>query len=321
MHPDALAILDRQRGLTYEAMPDPTPELLRERLTAADGLLIRTAPVPEDALSDAKRLRIVSRHGVGYDNVPLAPLNAAGIPLAVVGDVNSGAVAEHALWLMLMLAKKGRAQDAAVREGKWESRDRLNAIELEGKILLLMGFGKIAAGVARRARAFGMQVFAYDPYLEPRVMEDHDVKSVSDWRAFLHDADFISLHLPRTEQTEGLIGVTELTAMKDKAFLINTARGGLIDEAALAEALEEGRIGGAGLDTFDKEPLPFESALIHSDRIVLSPHSAALTQECMRRMGIAAVKNLLDGLEGRLDSALVVNSEAIGHTESQRASD
>lgn len=311
LHPDALAVLDRQDDLTYEQMPQPTPEALRDRLPQADGLLIRTAPVPADALVQATRLRVVSRHGVGYDNIPLAPLNAAGVPLVIFGDVNSGAVAEHALWLMLALAKKGLAQDAAVRQGGWSRRDKLDSSELEGKRLLLLGFGKIAAGVARRALAFGMHVAAHDPYVSEARMVAAGVDVAPDWRSALAEADFISLHLPRTEDTVGIIGRAELAGMKPGAFLINTARGGLIDEGALAEALARGQIGGAGLDTFDEEPLPADSPLVRFDNVVLSPHSAALTRECLRRMGLAAVKNLLDGLAGRFDPSLVVNPETL----------
>jgi D-3-phosphoglycerate dehydrogenase len=311
LHPDALALLDRQTGLDYELMPNPTAELLTQRLPKADGLLVRTAPVPSDALAQAARLRVVSRHGVGYDNVPLAPLNAAGIPLAIIGDVNSGTVAEHTSWLMLTLAKNGLAQDAAVRQGHWSRRDELNSSEIEGKRLLLLGFGKISKGVARRAQAFGMKVTAYDPYISDETMSSAGVESVKDWRTALPESDYISLHLPSTSETKALIGCSEFAAMKPGAFLINTARGDLVDEDAMIDALKQGRLGGAGLDTFNKEPLSSKNPLVDFPNVVLTPHSAALTTECLRRMGLAAVTNLLDGLAGCLDPTLVVNPETL----------
>ncbi len=312
IHADGMAVLEGRDGLTYEVLAAPDAAALGERLVDADALLIRTAPLSAAAVGAAPRLKVVARHGVGYDNVPVDALNARGIPLAIVGNVNAQTVAEHTLFLILTLAKRGVVRDRAARDGRWNAaRGEGGTWELAGRSLLLAGFGRIGSEVARRARAFDMTVLAYDPFVDQAAMADLGVVKTDDWRTVLPDADVISLHLPRTPETENMIGADELRAMKPTAVVINAARGGLVDEAALADALEVGEIAGAGLDTLDSEPPEPGHPLLALDKVVFSPHSAALTDECLLRMGVSSAQNILAGLDGRLDPALVVNRDVL----------
>jgi D-3-phosphoglycerate dehydrogenase len=311
IHERGMAILKSRSDLVIEAMPDTEPATFVRMLPAADALLIRTAQLPREALVRADRLKVVSRHGVGYDNLPLDALTAKGIPAVIVGAVHSASVAEHAMFLLLAVAKRALAADRAVRGGAWESRNRLDAIDLGGRTLLLLGFGRIGRAVAKLAQAFGMRVLAYDPNIDRATMTATGVEPATDWRAALPEVDAVSLHLPRLPETENMIGAAELARMKRDAVLVNTSRGGLIDERALAEALAADRIGGAGIDVLDEEPPRRDNPLLISDRVILSPHIAGLSREAMMRLSIAAAENVLAGLDGRLDSALVVNPEVL----------
>lgn len=276
----------------------------------ADAILIRTQPMPASVIAEAPGLRIVSRHGVGYDAVELEALNARGIPLTIIGDVNSSAVAEHTLMLMLALSKRVLIYDKATREGGWDRRNTFEATELLDKTLLLIGFGRIGRKVARLAAAFGMRVMAYDAFTSVESVRDGGATPVTDLGSALPIADIVSVHVPLTPGKPE-IGAPELARMKPSAIVINTARGGLVDEAALSEALADGRLAGAGLDVFADEPPTTDHPLFGCDRVILTPHSAGLTGECAGRMSVAAVRNILDFFEGTLDPALIVNREYV----------
>ncbi len=311
IHPAGMAMLESRPDVTLESIDNPTEADFAARLPRADALIVRTAVVPPAALEGASRLKVISRHGVGYDNIPIGALTAKGIPLTVVGNVNAVTVAEHTLFLILALAKQCIPYDRAVREGNWIIRDSFAATDLAGKTLLIIGFGRIGREVARRAGAFDLRLLAYDPYVDAQTMEAAGVVKVEDWRAMLGEVDIVTLHTPRTPETLGAIGAAELAALPSTGFVINAARGGLVDEAALADCLRARRIAGAGIDTFDTEPPPSNHPLLALDNVILCPHAAGLTDECAARMGMSAARNALDGISGRLDPDLVVNPEVL----------
>jgi D-3-phosphoglycerate dehydrogenase len=311
IHARGLEVLAARSDVTCEFMEDRDDARLAARLPEADGLLLRTGEVTAAAFESSRRLRVISRHGVGVDNLPLDRLSALGVPVAVVGDVNAVSVAEHSFYLMLALAKQGLAYHRAVRRGDWELRNDFGARELAHKRLLLLGFGRIGRQVARRALAFDMTVLVHDPVVDGETIVAAGALPVADWRGRLAEADFVSLHLPLMPETANMIGRAELAAMKSSAYLINAARGGLIDEAALLEALSAGRIAGAGLDTFETEPAALDDPLLAHPKVVLTPHSAALTQECAVRMAVVSARNVLAGLDGQLDPDLVVNPQVL----------
>ncbi len=308
LHQAGIDVLKQAKGFTYKLIDEVSVESYAPFIGEADGLVIRTQPLTAEVVATAPNLRVVSRHGVGYDAIDVAALNARKIALTIVGDVNSRAVGEHTLMLMLAAARRTAVHDAAARNGNWQIRNKFETVELDGKTLFLLGFGRIGRRVAELAKAFGMTVMAQDPFVDAAAMEKFGVTHVSDRKAGLAAADYVSLHLPGSRDGAA-IGAAEIALMKPTAIIINAARGGLIDETALDSALREGRLGGAGLDVLAQEPPPRDHPLLSNDRVTISPHSAGLTNECAARMAVASVQNVIDYFEGRLDPALVVNRD------------
>lgn len=308
IHPDGMAILKAKPGLEIEIFEDPGATLPMESFSQADALLIRYGVITPEMADQMPDLRVVSRHGVGCDNLPTAELGARGVPVTIVGPVNAVSVAEQVLAMMMALAKKVISSDAAVREGNWNYRSTVALSELSGKTLLLLGFGRIGREVARRAAAFDMKVSVYDPFVEAEAVRSAGYEQIADWREYLPEADFVSLHLPATPETMGIIGAAELAEMKPTGVLINAARGGLVDEEALYDALK-GRMaaGGAGIDCLAMEPPQSDLPLLSLPNVVFSPHSAALSAESTRAMGVVAAQNVIDGLNGNLEPSLVFN--------------
>jgi D-3-phosphoglycerate dehydrogenase / 2-oxoglutarate reductase len=309
LHPSGLELLRSAPGVTFDYVEEISEPSYQLHLSKADALVIRTQPLTAASVALAPGLKIVSRHGVGYDAVDVPALNARGIPLCIVGDVNSSGVAEHAMMLILAASHRLIAADRATRGGDWGWRNGLQTHEVAGKRLLILGFGRIGQKLAALARAFGMEVAAHDPFLSAdRWLEG--AARVTDLAAALADADAVSLHMPRADRA--VLGAAELALMKPTAVVVNTARGGLVDEVALAEALRAGRLGGAGIEVFDTEPPGRDHPLFGIDQAVLTPHNAALTVECAERMAVDSVQNVLDFFAGKLNPALVVNAAAIG---------
>ena len=306
IHPAGTTVLRSAPGVTFDLVDEVSTESYAPKMPEADALLIRTQPLPASVIARAPRLRVVSRHGVGYDSVDAAALTARGIPLAVVGDVNSRAVAEHTFALMLALAKRVTAHDRATRDGNWALRNAFSARELGSRTLLLIGYGRIGRLVGDMARAFGMRVTVHDPFQAADGIRATGAEPAGSLAEGLAAADVVSLHVPKSGDRP-VIGAKELTLMRPDALLVNTGRGGLVDEDALADALDAGRLGGAGLDVFVAEPPTGHERLLRSGRAILSPHIAGLTEECTIRMGEVAARNIVDFFDGRLDPNLVVN--------------
>ena len=306
-----MQLLRSHDELTHEVLEKPSQKEISIKLAKADALIIRTTKLSADLMDKANQLKIVARHGVGYDNVPVDVLSRKKIPLATTGNANAITVAEHALYLILTLAKRGSTFDRAIREGDWESRNRLQGSEIFGKNLLLVGYGRIGREVAKRALAFGMRIHVFDPYVDSEQVIQAGAIYINDLGASLSETDFLSLHLPFTPQNRHIIGASEIKTLPTTAYVINTARGGLIDEDELLKALDAGTLAGAGLDCFEQEPPQRKMELLRSEKVVLSPHNASLTVECTRRLGLVCVENVVDALTGRLQKDRVVNWEAV----------
>ena len=311
VRPEGLRLLEARADVSVEVLEEPSAETILEAMPRANALVVRTAPITAAMIDAVPGLKVVSRNGVGYDNVDLPALNRRRIPLAVAATANRVAVAEHAFHMLLELAKHGRAFDAAVRRSDWGARHGRVPVELAGRTLLVVGFGRIGRELASRARAFGMRVLAHDPFVPESVMAEAGCEPAADLDAALTESHAVSLHLPLGEATRGLIGRERLRLMRRDALLVNTARGGLVDEAALAEALREGEIAGAGLDVFEDEPPPPDHPLLGLQNVLLSPHVAGVTQEASVRMAVESAENALAGLDGRLDPTTVVNPEVL----------
>ncbi len=309
IHSSGIALLEATPGVTFDHIPEVSEPSYAPLIGKADGVVIRTQPLSAATVARADRLRIVSRHGVGYDSVDLDALNRRGIALAVCGDVNSVSVAEQAMMLLLAAAKRAIAADRSVRSGDWGWRDRLAPSELGGKRLLIIGYGRGGRHLARMAAGFGMMIRAFDPILARNGWPEGPVEPVRDLGEGLAWADAVSVHAPKSDRP--IIAAPELMMMKSSAILINTARGGVVDEAALVASLREGRLAAAGLDVFEDEPPATDNPLLSLEQVILSPHVAGVTAESAERMAIASVRNVLDFFAGRLDPALVVNGEHI----------
>lgn len=310
LHPSGVALLRSAPGITFDLVEEVSEPSYAPLIDRADALVLRTQPLTAPTIARAGRLRLVSRHGVGYDAVDVAALTARGIALSVVGDVNTVAVAEHALMMILAVSKRALRADRAVREpGQWGWRNRIEATEIGGRTLLLLGYGRIGQRVAQLALAFGMKVIAHDPWLAARGWPAGPVPDAPDLAQALAVADVVSVHMPKADRPA--LGAAELALVKPGAIIVNTARGGIVDEAALAAALATGRVGGAGLDVFDDEPPAAAHPLFGFDQVLLSPHIGGLTAEGAERLAVHSVQNVLDFLAGRIDPALVVNAAAL----------
>ncbi|MED5199060.1 MAG: hydroxyacid dehydrogenase, partial [Gemmatimonadota bacterium] len=258
-------------------MPDGEEEM-REALGRTHGLIVRSATkVTRELLEQAPNLRVVGRAGVGVDNIDLGVATEFGIPVINAPEGNTVSAAELAMALILTVARNVSWADASVQGGAW-ARSQFSGIEIRGKTLGLVGAGRIGAEVALRAQAFGMETIAHDPYLTEERAKELRIERV-ELGDVIARGDVISLHVPLTPQTEGMIGEAELRAMKSTAILVNTARGGIVDEGALIAALESGEIAAAALDVYETEPLPEDSPLRGIQNLVLTPHLGASTAE------------------------------------------
>ncbi len=276
----------------------PPREALPE-LIDADGLIIRIGSIDRQTLKAAEKLKVIGRPGVGVDDVDVAAATELGIPVVIAPGANTRSVAEHALALIFAAAKDILNSDKRTRLGEFSVRNRYRAFELLGKTLGLVGFGNIGRELARMCGAIGMQVVVYDPFVGPEIIHQQGYGWQRELDQLLRNADVLSLHIPMTDQTRNLIGERELNLMKPDAILINCARGGVIDEKALAQALRERRIHSAGLDVFSSEPLKADSTWVGLDNVIITPHMAGLTREAAAGVSIMAVEGVLAVLNGQ----------------------
>lgn len=293
IHEDGLALF-REAGWDVETSdPIKDPKALAKRLKDFDAVLVRSAtPVPGEALGEAGRLRVIGRAGAGVDTIDVEAATARGIAVMNAPDGNTLAAAEHALSLLFALARHVPRADAGMKQGEWPKAG-LTGFELEGKRLGVIGLGRIGATVARKARGIGMEVAAHDPFLPAAAAGKGSVPLMS-LDELLAWADVITLHIPRTKDTTNLLNQTRLRGMKQGAFLVNAARGGLVDEAALLALLDEGHIAGAALDTFSTEPLPKDSPLRNHPRLVLTPHLGASTGEAQQAVSTILARQIIE---------------------------
>ena len=273
-----------------------------------DGLVVRSeTKVTADVISAGHRLQVIGRAGVGVDNIDIEAATARGIVVVNAPSGNTIAVAEHTLGLIIASARNITLAAGALREGRWE-RTKFIGVEIRGKTLGVLGLGRIGTEVARRAQSFEMRIIGYDPWVSQEHADRIGAELV-DFDSILAESDFLTIHTPATAQTEGLIGATQLQRMKPTAWVVNCARGGIIDEEALLAALDAGTIAGAALDVYTQEPAG-DNPLVRHPKVVGTPHLAASTQEAQVNVAIEVVEQILDVLEGR-PAPFAVNAPAI----------
>jgi D-3-phosphoglycerate dehydrogenase / 2-oxoglutarate reductase len=266
----------------------------------------------EPELEASRGMKVVTRIGVGFDAVDVAALTRRKIPLMVAGTANSPSVAEQALFMMLTLAKRAVEMHALVRDGKWSTRLGKLPYDLFGKTVLIVGFGRIGTRMAKRCLAMEMDVLVFDPYKSVEEIMAAGCEPVSDLDAALPRADFVSVHCPKTTETVGMFNAARLKRMKPSAYLVNTARGGIVEEAALYDALSSGRLAGAGLDVFEKEPPAVPYLLFELPNVIIAPHVAGVTREAVDRMSEQTARNILSAFDGEPIRQNVINQDVLG---------
>jgi D-3-phosphoglycerate dehydrogenase len=296
--PEAAALMASRGCEVYYVPLYASAEQLAEVAArhAVDGIIARGGQVAAGVIEASPRLKVIAKHGSGVDNIDIEAASRRGVPVLRAVAANSQAVAEHAFALMAALTKDLFPLDAQIRNGRW-SKAGHRGRDLAGLTLGIVGFGEIGRRLAGMAGAFGMPVLAHDPQF-PSDAIDVNVTRIDDLDALLTSSDIVSLHCPLTAQTRHMIGAARLAAMKPGAIIINTARGGIIDERALVEALRDGRIAGAGLDSFEQEPPASDNPLWALPNVILTPHVAGVTQGAVREMGVQATRHVLGVLAG-----------------------
>lgn len=289
IHPAAVEIL--KKSVEVDEASGVSEEELIERISDADAVMVRSKPkLTKEVLENAKKLKVIGRAGVGVDNIDVDFATKSGVIVVNAPEASTTTVAEHAFGMILGLARKIPQAVANVKSGRWDKK-KFMGIELRGKTLGVIGIGRIGSRVAEIGRAFGMEVVAYDPYISAEMAVKKGI-DLMDFNELLAQSDFVTLHIPRTEKTAGLIGEKALKKMKSTAYIVSCARGGIVDETALYNALKAKTIAGAALDVFEKEP-PKDSPLLSLENMITTPHLGASTQEAQENASVTTAKDVL----------------------------
>ncbi|TPQ35902.1 3-phosphoglycerate dehydrogenase [Bradyrhizobium guangdongense] len=312
----ARAILTQRDDIELVEFPNlisaPDFQTMLKEHAPVHGVALGATKFGEPELEASGDMKVVTRIGVGYDAVDVPALSRRKVPLMVAGTANSPSVAEQALFMMLMLAKRAQEMHACVTEGKWAGRLGMLPFDLYGKTVLIIGFGRIGSRTAKRCLAMEMNVLVFDPYKAAADIKAAGCEPVSDLDAALPRADFVTIHCPKTPETVGMFNAARIGAMKPTAYLVNTARGGIVDEKALHAALISGKIAGAGLDVFEQEPPPVGHALFALPNVITAPHVAGVTVEAVDRMSEQTARNILSVLDGDPIRINVINQDVLG---------
>ena len=307
VHEKGMELINNHPNFDVEVTDDTSVENLKSKIKDCDGASIRIAKLSGEVINKAKNLKIISRHGVGYDNIDLKTAKERDIKIAITANANAVTVAEHVMFVLLNIAKRRELYHTTVKEGNFKDRNKLpKTIEVWKKNFLIMGFGRIGKALIKRCLGFEMNVFVYDPFVDKDTIEKLGGKKVDNIEEAVKTMDVISLHMPLTEKTENLINYNLLKTMKKNCIIINAARGGIINEEDLNKALNEDLIFGAGIDVFKQEPPENDNPLLKNDKVYLSPHTAAFTNECMTRMGVETIQNIIDYFDDTLEKSKIV---------------
>ena len=307
IHNDGLELFKKNSDYEYELITDVSEENLIKKLPEFDGCTLRVSRLSENILKHCTKLKVISRHGVGYDNVDLSFIKKKNISLLITATANAVAVAEHVIYMMLSISKSINQYDNEVRLGNFKKNaSKIETLELFKKEMLVVGFGRIGRSLIKRCLGFDMKINVFDPFVEDKIIKNFGGNKIENLDEGLKTCDYLSLHIPLIEKTKNLINYEKIKTMKKNAIIINTSRGGIINESDLNKALENNIIFGAGLDVFGKEPIEKDNPLINNKKVLLSPHSATFTNECKSRMAIETTKNIIDFFENKLDKSMIV---------------
>jgi D-3-phosphoglycerate dehydrogenase len=311
LHEEGLKLLQARDDIEAITIMSSDEDEIMEAAKDVHGITVRTANISRKIIENAENLSIVSRHGVGYDSIDVDALNDCGIPLAIAAHSNMISVAEHAMFMLLALSKNVFYYDQFARKADWTSRWDIKAWDLARKNLLVVGFGRIGSKLVKRALAFDMNVYVYDPYVTSSVIEKAGALFVKNYKDILSKMDAVTLHCPKNEETTDMFSQNEFEMMKDTSFIVNCARGGIINEIDLYDALKTKKIRAAGIDVYDDEPSTSSNPLFALDNILLSPHIAGVTIEATIRMSKQAVQNVLDVFDNKVDPEVIINKQVL----------
>ena len=312
LHEQGLQMLKNRTDIEYNVLMSDDENKILEAAKDVNGITVRTAKISSKIIEAANKLQVVSRHGVGYDSIDLVSLNNKKIPLTIAAHSNMISVSEQAMFFLLALSKNVFYYDDFTRKGDWTNRWDVKAWDLAKKNILVIGFGRIGSNFVKRALAFDMNVYVYDPYVEKEKVKISGAIPVDNISENLSKMDAVTLHCPKNNETTDLFTKQEFDLMKKSSFIINCARGGILNEEDLYEALTSKKIAGAGLDVFDVEPTPSSNPLFKLNNVILSPHIAGVTVESTVRMATETVQNVLDVLDNKINQSVVVNNKEIG---------
>tara|TARA_B100001093_G_scaffold4416_1_gene4561 strand:- start:1732 stop:2688 length:957 start_codon:yes stop_codon:yes gene_type:complete len=307
IHNDGLELLKKNQDYDYELITDISEENLIKKLPEFDACTLRVSKLNENILKHCPKLKVISRHGVGYDNVDLNYIKKKKITLLITATANAVAVAEHVIYMMLSISKSINHYDSEVRSGNFKKNSSsIETLELFNKEILILGFGRIGKSLVKRCLGFDMKIKVFDPFVSKDSIEKLGGTKIDNLNDGLKTCDYLSLHVPLTEKTKNMIDYSKLKMMKKNLILINTSRGGIINEIDLDKAINEKIIFGAGLDVFEKEPVDMNNPLLKNKKVLLSPHSATFTNECKSRMSLEVTKNIIDFFENKIDKSMIV---------------
>jgi D-3-phosphoglycerate dehydrogenase len=306
-----IEVLKKRDDVDFEILTDDRVPSLHPKLKDANAVTLGGTPFRQAELDAAPGMMVVARLGVGFDAVEIPALNKRKIPLMTTGIANSVSVAEHAMYMMLAAARLTKKMDRLVRDSAWAQRLSDLPSDVAGKSVLVVGMGRIGSRTVKRCVAFEMETYVLDPNIPEADVKKAGATKVTDLKAILPKVDFVSVHCPKSPETVNMFNSETLGLMKPTAFLVNTARGGIVNEDALHTALTTGKLRGAGLDVLDREPPDAANKLFKLENVILSPHMAGVTQEASDRMAVTAIENILSVFDGRPNAANVVNKEVL----------
>ena len=307
IHKSGIELLKKRKDFSFEEVDSIEAEIVKNKIQEFDGIAIRTAKINSNLINKAKKLKIISRHGVGFDNIDINAAKAKDITLTITGTANAVAVAEHVMFMILNISKGKEMYDKCVRLGEYVKRNQMpKAIELWSKKILIVGFGRVGQSLIKRCKGFEMDVYVFDPFIEKNKIESFGGKKIDSINSIVSEVDYVSLHVPLNEKTKNMINFDLMKKMKNTCIIINTSRGGVINENDLNRALNENIIFGAGLDVFEKEPPLDNNPLLNNKKVFLSPHASTFTQECIKRMGYETIQNIIDFFDQKLEKSMIV---------------
>jgi D-3-phosphoglycerate dehydrogenase / 2-oxoglutarate reductase len=306
-----LDVLKKRDDVDWEILVDDSVPSLHPKLKDANAVTLGATPFRQAELDAAPGMMVVARLGVGFDAVEIPALNKRKIPLMTTGTANSVSVAEHAMYMMLAASRLVKKSDRWVREGGWGQRLSDLPSDVAGKKVLVIGVGRIGSRTVKRTVAFEMDTYVLDPNVSAAEIEKMGATKVTDLKAILPKVDYVSIHCPKSPETVNMFNAETLALMKPTAFLVNTARGGIVNEDALFNALSTGKLRGAGLDVLDREPPDPKNKLFTLENVIFSPHMAGVTEEASNRMAVTAVESILSVFDGRPNAQFCVNKEVL----------